>query len=515
MSFLIDPFRRRSAGRRLVEDAVSAQMPSNPNRTPDGTTYETRGKIEAKPGQAPLLEIGSKLGQTFPDPVPELSSLPNAQYVYRKMIRGDASVRISLRASKAPVLGADYYIEPFDDTEEAAINAELVEWNLKQGMCISWIAFLEQMLTCFENGHSVFEPLWELREWAPVKTKKGANKRLYTTLNQFAFRPAETVSEWVFDTNGHLKGVWQNAFGPLGEHAEVFLPKEKLLIFTFEPFGTDPRGMSILRSAYPHWYYKSYLYKIDAIQKERHGIGIPDIELQPGYSAEDKAVAHELGRNMRANEEAYVVRTMMMKAGFLKPEGQLVDVLRSAMHHDDQIMKNVMIQYLQQGVGEASGGRATSATSQDMFMKASRHLATSQMEILNEHFVPYLIGYNFDSDKFPTIKVRNIGELADIQKLSTALANLATSNVLQLDDETEQHVRDLFEIPRRRTPWMPIAERTTRVSEIETKSLDPASTPANGANGTGNGNAAGGSGGGRGSVPQRTRSGNTEKGTSP
>jgi hypothetical protein len=71
---------------------------------------------------------------------------------------------------------------------------------------------------------------------------------------------------------------------PTGNAKEVEIPIEKLVIFTFDKQVVILKvrvflGVLILTGS-----IKKVLYEIDAIQKERHGIGIPDIVLKPGYS---------------------------------------------------------------------------------------------------------------------------------------------------------------------------------------------------------------------------------------
>jgi hypothetical protein len=305
----------------------------------------------------------------------------------------------------------------------------------------------------FENGFSAFEPVWELREWAPNKTKPSANIKRYTMLRKLATRPAQTVSYFTYDDNGGPVSMCQQALRSDGRTDEVHIPIQKLCVFTFDQDGGDLEGNSILRSAYQHWYYKDHLYKIDAIQKERHGIGVPEIELQPGYSPEDKNVAHELGRNLRTNERAYIVRTTMMQVGFAELNGNLVDALKSAEHHDGQIMKNIMVQFLNSGTTEAGGNRATSSTQMDMFLKAMRYIAEIFCEGVNLYIIPNLVTYNFDTRKFPQLQVRNIGEAKDLQMWAAAMSNLKSKGLIQIDDETEQWIRKQMQMPRRTTSY--------------------------------------------------------------
>jgi hypothetical protein len=318
-------------------------------------------------------------------------------------------------------------------------------------------------------------------------------------LRKLAVRPSETVKEFEYDDNGGPIGITQNAIRKDGKVDEVTIPISKLVVFTFDQDGGDLQGNSILRSAYQHWYYKDHLYKIDAIQKERHGIGIPDIELQPGFSEADKKFAHELGRNLRTNEFSHIVRTPFLKVGFAELSGNLVNALDSANHHDMMIMKNIMVQFLNMGEGSSSN-RSTSATALDMFLKAMKYVANIFCEGLNLYVIPNLVTYNFDTDRFPKVSVRNIGETKDLQQWAAAMSNLIHNEAILVDDETEQWIRKQMDMPKRTTDFEKAREKPTQITEMirqdqYTGAGGKISTPGNG----------------KGSVTNAVQTGNTGK----
>lgn len=454
----------------LRDKIVKALKPkdSTPTRQVTGTGYSSTAAPNVdKPKPADMSELGSAKAIVITDPVPALSSPAVALRTYTSMVRDDVSVRISLRAGKAPVLGAEWYVEPFSaDPQDVAIS-EFVEFNLFNGMTTPWTKTLEQILKMFEFGSSVFEPVWELREWAPRKTTPGANRKQYTMLRKLAVRPSSTIAKFNYDDNGGPVSVDHNAIGASGSTTRQTIPIEKLVIFTFDQDGGNLEGNSILRSAYRNWFYKDHLYKIDGIQKERHGIGIPDVSWAPGASNDDKKAARELAANLRTNEKAFVARPQNITVAFLKPEGQLVEPLNSAEHHDTMIMKNIMVQFLNLGTGSTggSGGRATGATSMDMFLKSMRHIADSITDCVNLYLIPNLVSYNFPTDRFPQLKARGVGEVKDLQMWSSAMRNLLDKDAITIDEATEQWIRQQMDMPRLTTPWQHPSERPTVIQE--------------------------------------------------
>jgi hypothetical protein len=358
----------------------------------------------------------------------------------------DASVDISLRATKMPVQAGTFYVEPFSEAPQDLEVSEFVDYNLFDASRPFQLT-LEDVLRMFEDGFAVLEKVWELREWAPKKAM--ANRKKYTMLRKLGPRPSTTIKEITYDDNGGPVAVVQNAIRADKKIDEVTIPIEKAMIFTLNGKGGDLEGRSILRTAYPHWYYKTYLYKIDAIQKERHGIGIPDIEVGPGADEADKVAARELGENLRTNEKAHVVRPPHIKVGFIKIEGQPVDALASADHHDGMIMKNVFVQFLNLGLQGSGGGRATSGSHMDMFMKSLRYVANLVCQYFNLYLIPQLVSYNFDTKNYPKLKVRNVGEARDLQMFASAISNLVLKGVITMDQETEQWAREQFDMPKK------------------------------------------------------------------
>ena len=417
-----------------------AKLP-DPRKLLRGTSYTAKGAL--KPPKNNDIELGSSFQGQLREVVPELGSIYQAVQTYRKMSRS-AVVRTSLRAARTGVLGADYFVEPHDDKPENIEIAEFVAYNLFDGANRPFKKTIADVLKMYEYGVSVLEMVFETREW--VGKRAGANRRKYTMLRKLAYRPRSTIAKFEYDDNGGPAGIVQNAIRKDGSIQEVPIPIEKLIIFTFDEDG-GVEGEPLLRSAYEHWFYKQHLYKVDAIQKERHAIGIPDVELGIGYSADDKEAAQTMAKNLRTNEQAFVVRPQQIKVSFLKPEGELVDVMKSIEHHDGQILLNVMAQFLLLGLEGTGGGRATSGAHLDMFAKSLRYVAELICAAFNMYLIPKLVAYNYDTTEFPSIQVRNIGESKDLQLWASAVANLIAKRAITVDMETEQWIRKTIDAP--------------------------------------------------------------------
>ena len=444
--FVVEPRKKPS----LMERIGLRQQEEDPRRVTSGTSYAASGTV--KPSTPVGVELGSSRGGLIRDVVPALGNRAQAAAIYEEMVNADAAVDVSLRAAKMPVMGADYFVEPFDATPEGLDIAEFVQFNLLQGSNSPFLNVLEDILRMYEMGFSVVEKVYEEREWAPKRS--GANRRKYTMLRKLAARPALTIIDFEYDDNGGPVSVAQNAVRADDRPEEVDIDIEKLIVFTHNRKGGNLEGKSLLRTAYRPWYFKSNLYNIDGIQKERHGMGFPVVELPPGYKDSDKTAALELVRNIRTNEHGGAVLPPKWILRFLELPGQPVDVMRSIEHHNGTIMLNTMTQFLLLGLEGTGGGRATSGSHQDMFNKSLRYVANQICDAINLYCVPYLVGYNFKSDKFPKLRARNLGETKDLQQWASAMANLKAQQLINYTPETETWVRSIIDAPL--TPGTPV-----------------------------------------------------------
>lgn len=467
-----------------------AKMPKifNARKVSKGTSYKAAtGSLAPNDQATPNVELGSGTPVPIIEFVPELVSPYTRMLAYNRMMT-DTGVDVSVRAAKTPILGAEFFVDPYGADPQDAVVAQFITDNLFGGMDQPFVHALEDILRMFEDGYSVLEKVHELREWTP--NIPGANNKTYTMLKQIAPRPISTIAEIDNDDNGRPLTITQNAIRADKSVESVPIDISKLLIFTHNRRGGDITGKSILRTAYAHWFYKTHFYKIDAIQKERHGIGVPRGKLLTGYTEKDQIAMRTLLRNLRANEEAFILQVPTVEVDFVELTGNPVNVIESIVHHNAMILLNVLAEFLSSGLSEkGSGGRSTAQPQVDIFMKSLRYVAGVICDVINMYVIPELVVWNFPTNNFPQLKVRNIGETKDLQQLGAALANLISQGGIQMDDPTENWIRRIFDMPARTTP----------------RTADTSATSTPNTNGNGNGN--GGTSSPKGS-PKGARQGN-------
>jgi len=358
---------------------------------------------------------------------------------FDEMRRSDATVRGSLRMIKTPVQAAHFFIEPASDKPKDKKIADFVSAALFEYATYSWVCVLDEALRMLDYGWYAFEKVWENRI---------IDGEMRTVLKKLAPRHPLDVQAWYYDLQGGPRFIrMQPSFGALG----VDIPIDKLLVFTFDKEAGNMEGVSLLRSAYKHWYYKDQLYKIDAIQKERHGIGVPIIKLPPGFTPTDRNLAENMGRNLRTNDKAHIVLPPNWELMFAKLEGQPVDALKSAEHHDKEIEKNVLAPFMDKPVKDEM---------QNTFFKSTRVIADTITEAVNFYLIPQLVDFNFDvkASAYPQMRARRIGEWEDLRTMSFTLRNLVGAGIITPDEELERVMRKELDLP-------PVDKKTIRMQQ--------------------------------------------------
>lgn len=403
--------------------------------------------------------------------------------IYYNMRRQDGAVRASMRLVKTPVQGAHWFIEPWtpDDNTPASTQdkniATFVAQNIFERLNVPWATTLGDILLMLDYGYMAFEKVYQAID------TDGKMR-----LQKIAPRHPLDIQEWLYDFNGGPDGVkmFSNPYSgpsPVSEGTgmdaltERFIPINKMVVFSHEPEAGDISGISILRSAYKHWYYKDTLYKIDAIQKERHGIGIPVIKLPPGFTTSDQQLADNLGRNLRTNERAHVTLPPLWDLVFAKLEGQPVDCMKSIEHHDMRIKSNVLGSFMDATTG-------TQDSNVDIFLKSTRYIADYICDVFNKYVIKQLVDLNFKlgiDRGYPRLRARRIGEWEDMRTLSFALRNLVSIDAIRADDNMEAQLRREMDLPPAdpKTARTPIQVKPAVAEAPDTGTPGDSAQPAN------------------------------------
>ena len=367
--------------------------------------------------------------------VPELVGRAGLD-VFEKMRRSDATVAGTLRAIKLPILGAEWDIEPGSEgaTASGAQIRDRLRDNLFNRMSMPWKEHIRQTLTHLDFGFYVCELVWEA-------TADG-----FFHIRKFAPRLQRTIIRWNQADDGGLESITQQAFS--GKPTTVDIPIDKLVVFTNQKEGANWMGVSALRPAYKHWFYKELGYRIQAMGIERHGVGIPVMHLPPDKDDDTTmSRAEDILVGVRSHERGYVVEpdgyTFRIEG---MGQGRAMDAQPMIDHHDSHIPLAMLAQFLLTAL-TTGGSNAMSEDHSSFFMLAERAVADYVADIHNRYVIPQWVKFNYgEVAKLPQLKVTRI-ETRDLEKFVNALATAAGQKLVTPDEGLEAAIRDLGGLP--------------------------------------------------------------------
>jgi phage gp29-like protein len=351
--------------------------------------------------------------------------------VYDQMRKGDSTVRAALLAVKLPILAANWYIKAFDQSPAQQDIKNFVDEQLFHTMDITWNDWLRHCMNYLDYGSMVFEKVFQQGDNGMIGWEKFA-PRLTKTI--YRWRMPDNVTEGITQIlpTGGLRGI----------------PLWKVMVFVNEQEGENYEGISLLRAAHQPWYFKTSLYKIDAIATERQGLGVPYVKIPPNASDPDRAKIDELMRNLRANEQANIQVPVGWEIGYMDTKGSAVKTAKDMiMHYDRQISKSVLAQFMELGSGSV-GSFALSSDQSQLFLLSLKAIATQMQDTLNNDAVREIVDLNYQisANQYPTLEFGRIGNV-DVEKLSTALFRLAQGGLLSASPELEEYLKNVLDLP--------------------------------------------------------------------
>ena len=368
--------------------------------------------------------------------------------VYEKMRRGDAQVWGTLMAVKGPLQSATWDVGPGVKSNDkgyakAKEVADFVKDNIMGGLEFqtstggwhsqAWDQVIWNALLCLDFGCSIHEDVFRV-------DGNFLKLRALTPLLPI------TYYRWHTESDGYTL-ISLEQYGYRGiEFINATIPAEKICRFTLNQEGSNFWGLSLLRSAYPHWYIKNQLYRIDALAAERNGLGVPVVTLPPGPSAQDRATAYNFVTKLSAHEMTGLVLPNEAKFEIQAVVGTPRDLQKSIEHHNRMISTTALAMFMTIG-STPHGNRANAATQHDFFLAASQHLATYIAKRLTQTTVRRLTWLNFGPDAIvPEVIAKNV-KMRDFEDVREALQSLSTAGLLVSDEPLRNLIRGEYELP--------------------------------------------------------------------
>ena len=340
---------------------------------------------------------------------------------YRKM-RKDPQVKACLLVLKTPILQLDWNMSA--TTEEGQRIARWCQAVLEEHMDDSMSYYDREILTALDFGRSVTEKVWELK---PVSTDPDEeNAGLKDSIIPFklkTYSPANIRIKLNPDTL-QLEGAQQKVNGK-----EIFIPADKLLVYSHEKEFNNYNGESVLRAAYKPWIIKEFLQKFWNIALERYGTPFTSMGVPQGGSL---------------TEAMDLMDLIKTKTGIPLPEGYEIEVhnlanagmsFKEAIEYQDtQIARAMLIPDLIFSNSD-SGAYALSKTHSGIFEKRLNGIAQEIADIKTKYLVKPMCIYNFgELREYPSYKYDDVGD-EDIKLLSEVITSMITGKVIAPGEE--------------------------------------------------------------------------------
>jgi hypothetical protein len=359
---------------------------------------------------------------------------------YDHMRRSDAKVKMCLSAVKTPIIAGSWDIMPATtENPEHKEHAEFVHHVLFSDMDKPFSK--TEALSVTDFGHAVFEVTHKLVRNHP---KWGD----YIGLKSLGWRSPRSLLYWNLDpADGRIESIRQLITGDLERYVD--LPGRHLLVASLEKEGDLYEGVSLLRSCYGAWKRKNFYLKLMALGIERNAVPTPYAEV-PDVK-QNTAQYQNLIASLQAytsHEKSFLTYPANWKIGFLDSKFD-PEKLKSAIDMEDaQMVSAFMANFLLLGSTQ-SGSRAVSMDQSEFFMGSLQYIADEALAPFNHKLIPEIVRMKYGpQDAYPIAKVNGISDRGG-KELAESLKLLAESQVVQPDDELEEHTRRRYKFPKK------------------------------------------------------------------
>lgn len=364
---------------------------------------------------------------------------PDSVKIYDEMRKSDATIAAVLKALKNPLLSAEWDIQAGGDTDRDKEVAAFVDKNVFQNL--NFQDWLRQALSYLDFGFMYFEKVYQVKggmiEW----------KELAPRLQKAHYTWGITGTEWV---DGHPAGVTQqlNSTDEAVITNYPTIPWSKILLFTNDREGNNYEGVSILRAAYKHYFYKDLAYKIQSVSAERFGVGTPVATVKNSMGKPNRQKVEEALKNIRSNEKAYLLLTdEVAKFEIMTPNGTGVGAQIEKMieHHDKKLYDLILAGFLNLTSGEG-GSNALSKDQSSFFLRGLQSVADYIVSVMNEA-IKELVDMNYSGiEEYPTLFVSEIG-VTSMSENITAIGTAVEKGLIDITVEDKMAFRQILKLP--------------------------------------------------------------------
>ncbi len=297
------------------------------------------------------------LGDIDEEYVPDLKSLRNRTRIFERMAN-DPIIRGQLRAIYMTLTsGVRWKVEGGSQEQQDLVASNL----LRQGdrhlwMASSWLDFLHECLGVLIYGFSLFG-----------KTRVNVGDK--NVFGHLAWLHPRSVSEngWRMTENDELYEIWRSYTAPDGTHySQEPIPIEDVFMLCWDRRGPNWEGNSFIRPMYRPWVLNEMAEKIDMIDLQNRGVGIPVAKLSGSGGPKERDTLIEILKSLRGGDKsrAFIVLEQDEEIEFLTSKNPAREAEGTMRQHRKNIVKAGGTEFFDSASGEggSKGGASALAT---------------------------------------------------------------------------------------------------------------------------------------------------------
>ena len=402
---------------------------------------------------------------------------PNGLQVFDQMRSSDVQIAAMLLAGTLPIRRYRWFIMQegaSDEVTEFVANDIALPIQGKDPVPLprqrdrfSFDFHLRHALLMIVYGAMFFEQVYRIEDDGKAHLRK-LGPRMPRTISEIQVEPDGGLA-WIRQFPAGLS----NIILPARTKESMLppqIPVDRLVAYVNDREGSHWFGRSVLRPVFGDWTIKDRLMRVDAMKHERNGLGIPMIEAPEGATPKMLEELNALAQAYKAGEKAGGALPYGARLRLVGTEGSLPDTLASIRYHDEQIAKALLKMFMQLGTTK-TGARALGDTLVNFFGLGQEAIARSIAEVFSEHVIEDLVDLNWGPDE----PAPRLGfEPEKDEKLAVAdLGILVDHGLVVVDEELEEHVRSMYDLPRPSTDSTKPSETSKPAPSKEVKTADP------------------------------------------
>jgi len=388
---------------------------------------------------------------------------PFAGETYRKMLL-DPTLASVANFIKIMISKADWYATyPEDAPEQAQEAAEFLAYCMDNMEDQTWRDFISQCVDYIFYGFQINEKVF-----TRVTQGTWAGKIKWKHLPS---RPQDTLTGWIIDDQGIVKGVKQNPsrIGVSSKVGEVTIPRKKFLHFKNMPRSSNPEGTAGLKGCYLPWKEKTLASELELVGMTKDLAGVVDIGVDADYLA--KAALNPNGpearnieqmkkdaANLSAGEQTYVISPIAysetgkplfhFKLTGIDGGSKQFSTDTVIRRKQNEMLTVFMADVLKIGQ-DSAGSYALSDSKNNLLALALESYLKTIQDVINRELVPQTLainGWNFDAKQMPKLTFGEI-EDRDLDDLGKYIQRVAAVGALSKDKKLDAALRKAANLP--------------------------------------------------------------------